>query len=87
MSRINGSPITNVSVSVDGLKATNDQIRGIRGYFDLALEGIKLLRNEKAASRSRSTGSLPGNSKNSQGSPRVAGLISNSIFSAGVSTS
>lgn len=46
---INASPITNISVSIDGLKATNDQIRGIRGYFDLALEGIKLLRNKQVA--------------------------------------
>src|SRR5262249_47457737 len=28
---INASPITNVSVSIDGLKHTNDLIRGIRG--------------------------------------------------------
>lgn len=46
---INDSPITNISVSIDGLKETNDQIRGIRGYFDLALEGIQLLRNKKVA--------------------------------------
>jgi MoaA/NifB/PqqE/SkfB family radical SAM enzyme len=43
------SPITNVSVSVDGLKDTNDRIRGIRGYFDLAMEGIKLLRNKEVS--------------------------------------
>jgi MoaA/NifB/PqqE/SkfB family radical SAM enzyme len=46
---INASPITNISVSVDGLKETNDHIRGIRGYFDLAMEGIKLLRNKKVS--------------------------------------
>ena len=39
----------NVCVSIDGLKETNDQIRGIRGYFDLGLEGIRLLRNKKVA--------------------------------------
>ena len=44
---INDSPITSVAVSIDGLKETNDLIRGIRGYFDLAMEGIKLLRNKK----------------------------------------
>lgn len=44
---INESPISAVAVSVDGLKETNDLIRGIRGYFDLAMEGIKLLRNKK----------------------------------------
>jgi MoaA/NifB/PqqE/SkfB family radical SAM enzyme len=46
---INSSPITTISVSVDGLKDTNDQIRGIRGYFDLAMEGIKLLRNKEVS--------------------------------------
>ena len=42
-------PISHVCVSIDGLKDTNDQIRGIRGYFDLGLEGIRLLRNKKVA--------------------------------------
>jgi MoaA/NifB/PqqE/SkfB family radical SAM enzyme len=46
---INDSPITNISVSIDGLKETNDRIRGIRGYFDLGMEGIKLLRNKKVS--------------------------------------
>jgi len=46
---INASPITNISVSIDGLKETNDHIRGIRGYFDLGMEGIQLLRNKKVA--------------------------------------
>jgi MoaA/NifB/PqqE/SkfB family radical SAM enzyme len=44
---VNDSPITSVAVSIDGLRETNDLIRGIRGYFDLAIEGIKLLRNKK----------------------------------------
>jgi len=44
---INDSPITKIAVSIDGLKDTNDQIRGIRGYFDLGMEGIKLLRNKE----------------------------------------
>lgn len=44
---INESPITNVAVSIDGLKETNDLIRGIRGYFDLGLEGIRLLRGKQ----------------------------------------
>jgi MoaA/NifB/PqqE/SkfB family radical SAM enzyme len=44
---INDSPITKVAVSIDGLKETNDQIRGIRGYFDLGIEGIKLLRDKE----------------------------------------
>ncbi len=45
---INESPITDVAVSIDGLKETNDFIRGIRGYFDLGLEGIRLLRGKRA---------------------------------------
>lgn len=44
---INASPITEVCVSMDGLKDTNDVIRGIRGYFDLGMQGIKLLRGKK----------------------------------------
>jgi MoaA/NifB/PqqE/SkfB family radical SAM enzyme len=47
--QINDSPITNIAVSIDGMKETNDHIRGIRGYFDLAVEGIQLLRNKKVA--------------------------------------
>jgi MoaA/NifB/PqqE/SkfB family radical SAM enzyme len=46
---INDSPITKVAVSIDGLKETNDQIRGIRGYFDLGIEGIRLLRGKQLA--------------------------------------
>jgi len=45
---INASPISKICVSLDGLKQTNDQIRGIQGYFDLALEGIQLLRGKRA---------------------------------------
>lgn len=46
---INASPITEVCVSLDGLKENNDQIRGIRGYFDLALEGLRLIRDKHIA--------------------------------------
>jgi MoaA/NifB/PqqE/SkfB family radical SAM enzyme len=46
---INDSPITHVAVSIDGLKQTNDVIRGIRGYFDLGMEGLKLLRDKRLA--------------------------------------
>jgi len=46
---INASPITDVAVSIDGMKKTNDLIRGIQGYFDLAIEGIKLLRGKQVA--------------------------------------
>jgi MoaA/NifB/PqqE/SkfB family radical SAM enzyme len=46
---INDSPISHVCVSIDGIHETNDQIRGIRGYFDLGFEGIRLLKNKKVA--------------------------------------
>ena len=45
----NASPVTDISVSIDGLKDSNDHIRGIRGYFDLAMDGIKSLRNKKVS--------------------------------------
>ena len=44
--QLNDSPITRVSVSIDGIGKTNDRLRGIDGYFDIALEGIGLLRNK-----------------------------------------
>ena len=46
---VNHSPISTVAVSVDGLEQTNDLIRGIKGYFGLALEGIELLRGKRVA--------------------------------------
>lgn len=46
---INASPLTKVAVSIDGLEESNDQIRGIRGYFDLGMEGIQLLREKQIA--------------------------------------
>ena len=46
---VNDSPITKVAVSIDGLKESNDLIRGIQGYFDLGIEGIKLLRDKQLA--------------------------------------
>jgi MoaA/NifB/PqqE/SkfB family radical SAM enzyme len=46
---INASPISHVCLSIDGLKETNDLIRGIKGYFDLGLEGLRLLRKKHAA--------------------------------------
>jgi MoaA/NifB/PqqE/SkfB family radical SAM enzyme len=47
---VNESPITNINVSIDGLREANDLIRGIQGYFDLALEGIRALRKKVAFS-------------------------------------
>ena len=46
---INSSPISKIAVSIDGLRETNDRIRGIQGYFDLGVEGMKLLRNKDLA--------------------------------------
>jgi MoaA/NifB/PqqE/SkfB family radical SAM enzyme len=37
---INQSSITDLGVSLDGLRETNDEIRGIGGYFELVLKGI-----------------------------------------------
>ncbi len=46
---INASPISKVALSIDGLKESNDLIRGIQGYFDLGMEGIKLIRDKELA--------------------------------------
>jgi len=46
---INDSPITHIAVSIDGLKETNDLVRGIRGYFDLGMEGLRLLQGKNLA--------------------------------------
>ncbi len=59
---INDSPITKVAVSIDGLEASNDLIRGIKGYFKLAMEGIRLLKDKQvhivATLNARSAGEL-----------------------------
>ncbi len=41
--KINASPITHVSVSLDAVGDRNDEIRGVRGYFDRAITGLLLL--------------------------------------------
>jgi len=41
--KINSSPITHVSVSLDAVGDNNDQIRGVPGYFDRAIAGLRLL--------------------------------------------
>lgn len=41
--KINASPITHVSVSLDAVGDRNDEIRGIRGYFERAIAGLNLL--------------------------------------------
>jgi MoaA/NifB/PqqE/SkfB family radical SAM enzyme len=61
---INDSPITKVAVSIDGLEPSNDIIRGIKGYFKLAMEGIRLLKGKQvhvvATLNGRSAGELEG---------------------------
>ncbi len=47
--QVNESPITNINVSIDGMREANDRIRGVQGYFDLALEGIRALRKKRVA--------------------------------------
>jgi MoaA/NifB/PqqE/SkfB family radical SAM enzyme len=44
---INESPISKVAVSIDGMEASNDLIRGIKGYFKFAMEGIRLLKGKQ----------------------------------------
>jgi MoaA/NifB/PqqE/SkfB family radical SAM enzyme len=41
--RVNDSPVTHVAVSLDAAGERNDEIRGVRGYFDRAIEGLDLL--------------------------------------------
>lgn len=59
---INESPITKIAVSIDGMEASNDLIRGIKGYFRLAMEGIRVLKNKQvhvvATLNGRSAGEL-----------------------------
>lgn len=44
--QVNDSPLTHVAVSLDATDERNDEIRGIRGYFDKAIEGIERLRGK-----------------------------------------
>jgi len=41
--RINSSGITHLHVSLDGMEATNDALRGIQGHFDMVRRAIPLL--------------------------------------------
>jgi MoaA/NifB/PqqE/SkfB family radical SAM enzyme len=47
--KINASPITHVNVSIDGMPETNDRIRGVDGYFDQAIRGIRALEGKKVS--------------------------------------
>jgi len=44
---INDSPITNICVSLDGLADTNDRIRGIKGGFNMIIEGLSHISRKK----------------------------------------
>lgn len=41
--KINASPLTHVSVSLDAVGDRNDEIRGVKGYFERAITGLELL--------------------------------------------
>lgn len=41
--KINSSPITHVSVSIDAMGETNDRLRGVEGYFATAMKGLESL--------------------------------------------
>jgi MoaA/NifB/PqqE/SkfB family radical SAM enzyme len=43
---VNASPITHITVSLDAVGDRNDAIRGVRGYFDRALEGMGQLKGK-----------------------------------------
>jgi MoaA/NifB/PqqE/SkfB family radical SAM enzyme len=40
---VNASPLTHVSISLDAVGDRNDAIRGVRGYFDRATSGLRLV--------------------------------------------
>ena len=44
--RVNASPITHVSVSLDGAGERNDHIRGVKGYFERAIAGLERLKGK-----------------------------------------
>jgi MoaA/NifB/PqqE/SkfB family radical SAM enzyme len=41
--RVNSSPITHVTISLDAVGERNDSIRGVQGYYTRALKGMELL--------------------------------------------
>jgi MoaA/NifB/PqqE/SkfB family radical SAM enzyme len=41
--QVNDSPLTHVAVSLDAIDERNDEIRGVKGYFERAMEGLNLL--------------------------------------------
>lgn len=47
--KIKKTKLYSISISIDGLENTHDKFRGIPGSYKKALNGIELLRNNKAA--------------------------------------
>jgi len=45
--RINDSCITDLGISIDGTRETNDRIRGVSGYFDRVMEGLELIKGKR----------------------------------------
>ncbi len=44
---INASPLTHVAISLDAVGKTNDVLRGVHGYFNLAIEGALNLKGKE----------------------------------------
>ncbi len=44
---MNDSIITNLTVSLDGMRETNDRLRGVPGYFDRVMEGLRVIRKQR----------------------------------------
>ena len=45
--RINGSGITHLSVSLDGIGERNDRIRGVPGHYERVIRGLELVKNKR----------------------------------------
>ena len=45
--RINKSCLTDLGVSIDGLPETNDKIRGVPGYYERVMDGLKKVRGKQ----------------------------------------
>jgi MoaA/NifB/PqqE/SkfB family radical SAM enzyme len=44
---VNRSCITNITVSLDGIAETNDQLRGLKGYFQTVLRNLELIEGKR----------------------------------------